>query len=99
LHHIFRLPQRFKNIKGKSYEPQMVIIGPYHRGKSHLRIMENHKWQCLAYFLKKPKDLKLYMENLLPLEMKARECYSEPINYLATSEIPPCCPDGEGKVV
>jgi hypothetical protein len=83
---IFRLPQRFKNINGKSYEPRMVSIGPYHRGKAHLQIMEHHKWQCLAYFLKRPEDLKLYMENLVPLEMKARECYSETINYLTTSE-------------
>ncbi|XP_059462724.1 UPF0481 protein At3g47200-like [Corylus avellana] len=83
---IFRLPERFKNINGKSYEPQMVSIGPYHRGKPHLQIMEEFKWQCLAYFLKRPHDLNLYMANLLPLEMRARNCYSETINNLTKSE-------------
>jgi hypothetical protein len=82
---IFRLPQRFKNINGKSYEPQMVSIGPYHRGKPHLHMMEEHKWRCLAYILKRPQDLKVYLDSILPLEKKARECYSETIN-LSTSE-------------
>ncbi|CAK9155887.1 unnamed protein product [Ilex paraguariensis] len=41
--YIFRVdgPLRRENVK--AYEPEMLAIGPYHHGKSNLKMMEEHK--------------------------------------------------------
>jgi hypothetical protein len=76
---IFRLPEKLKTINGKSFEPQVVALGPYHHGKPHLHNMEELKWRCLASFMKSRKKGKLEecLKELGQLEMEVRECYSE----------------------
>ncbi|KAK4343133.1 hypothetical protein RND71_038949 [Anisodus tanguticus] len=80
---IFRVPQSFINVNGRSYEPQIVSIGPYHHGKDNVKMIEEHKWRFLGNLLKRTegKGLKLedYLKAIQPLEMRARECYSEAI--------------------
>lgn len=80
---IVRVPQRFIDINGKSYQPHIVSIGPYHRGEAHLRMIEEHKWRYLGYMLCRTQNKGLHLEDLLkaiqPLEMTARESYSESI--------------------
>ncbi|OIT22443.1 PREDICTED: UPF0481 protein At3g47200 [Nicotiana attenuata] len=82
---IFRVPQSFINVNGRSYEPQIVSIGPYHHGKDHVKMIEEHKWRFLGTLLKRTeeKDLNLedYLKVIQPLEMRARECYSEAILF------------------
>ncbi|RXH81567.1 hypothetical protein DVH24_034988 [Malus domestica] len=86
---IFRVPQSLVEINGKSYNPHIVSIGPYHRGEPRLKMIEEHKWKYLGSLLARtePKGLTLkdYLKALEPLEQKARECYSENIN-LSTDE-------------
>ncbi|KAM1196831.1 hypothetical protein ACFX2G_008584 [Malus domestica] len=86
---IFRVPQSLVEINGKSYNPHIVSIGPYHRGETRLKMIEEHKWKYLGSLLARtePKGLTLrdYLKALEPLEQKARECYSESIN-LSTDE-------------
>ncbi|KAB2631597.1 hypothetical protein D8674_009116 [Pyrus ussuriensis x Pyrus communis] len=86
---IFRVPQSLVEINGKSYNPHIVSIGPYHRGEPRLKMIEEHKWKYLGSLLARtePKGLTLedYLKALEPLEQKARECYSESIN-LSTDE-------------
>ncbi|CAN4121409.1 unnamed protein product [Withania somnifera] len=80
---IFRVPQSFINVNGRSYEPQIVSIGPYHRGKDNVKMIEEHKWRFLGNLLKRTEEKGVYLEDYLkaiqPLERKARECYSEAI--------------------
>lgn len=80
---IFRVPQSFINVNGRSYEPQIVSIGPYHRGKDNVKLIEEHKWRFLGNLLKRTKEKGLNLEDYLkaiqPFEMRARECYSEAI--------------------
>nr|XP_016501063.1 PREDICTED: UPF0481 protein At3g47200-like isoform X2 [Nicotiana tabacum] len=80
---IFRVPQSFINVNGRSYEPQIVSIGPYHHGKDHVKMIEEHKWRFLGTLLKRTEEKGLNLEDYLkviqPLEMRARECYSEAI--------------------
>jgi hypothetical protein len=78
-HCIFRLPESFNNMQEKSYKaPQMVSIGPYHWGNND---QDQIKWQCLECLLERNGgDLNRFIESLRPLEIKAKECYSETIH-------------------
>ncbi|KAK1563734.1 hypothetical protein Q3G72_031885 [Acer saccharum] len=86
---IFRVPQSFVDINGKSYQPQIVSIGPYHHNKPNLRMIEEHKWRYLGSLLNRMKNINIGLEDFLkalePLELKARECYAESI-HLDTDE-------------
>ncbi|KAJ9181430.1 hypothetical protein P3X46_009562 [Hevea brasiliensis] len=82
---IFRVPQSFIEINGKSYQPHIVSIGPYHHGKPPFRMIEEHKWRYLGSLLSRIEIKGLHLEDLLKaveaLEMAARECYSETIQF------------------
>ncbi|XP_059462748.1 UPF0481 protein At3g47200-like [Corylus avellana] len=87
---IFRVPQSLIDINGKSYQPRIVSIGPYHRGQPNLQMMEEHKWCYLRSLLSRTKEakgitLEDYLKSIHPLEKVARECYSETI-HLGTDE-------------
>ncbi|KAK2655127.1 hypothetical protein Ddye_008179 [Dipteronia dyeriana] len=86
---IFRVPQSFVDINGKSYQPQIVSIGPYHNNEPNLRMIEEHKWRYLGSVLNRMKNKNIGLEDFLkavePLELKARECYAESI-HLDTDE-------------
>nr|GMC88953.1 UPF0481 protein At3g47200 [Ipomoea batatas] len=81
---IFRVPQSFVDVNGRSYQPRIVSIGPYHRGKPHLEMIQEHKWRFLGTLLQRTEKIGLtledYFQAVQTLEMEARECYSEAIN-------------------
>uniref|UniRef100_A0A1J3JHG9 UPF0481 protein n=1 Tax=Noccaea caerulescens TaxID=107243 RepID=A0A1J3JHG9_NOCCA len=82
---IFRVPQSMIDCNGRCYEPRVVSVGPYHRGLTHLRMIEEHKWRYLnALFTRthQTKNITLedYMKSVKTLEEEARECYSESID-------------------
>uniref|UniRef100_A0A0D3BRI9 Uncharacterized protein n=1 Tax=Brassica oleracea var. oleracea TaxID=109376 RepID=A0A0D3BRI9_BRAOL len=87
---IFRVPQSMIDCNGRCYEPRVVSIGPYHRGHTHLQMMEEHKWHYLDALLTRThqtKSLTLedymktdYMKTVKSVEDEARECYSERIH-------------------
>jgi hypothetical protein len=87
---IFRVPHSLIEINGKSYQPRIVSIGPYHRGQPNLQMMEEHKWRYLRSLLSRTKEakgiiLEDYLKSIHSLEKDARESYSETI-HLGTDE-------------
>ncbi|KAJ3709177.1 hypothetical protein LUZ61_012882 [Rhynchospora tenuis] len=84
---IYRVPASFREKRKTLYEPRMVSIGPYYRGREELRAMEEHKWWCLRDFMsRKPEiGLDIYLQEIRKLESQARQCYSESVN-LGTDE-------------
>ncbi|EOY32185.1 Uncharacterized protein TCM_039778 [Theobroma cacao] len=81
---IFRVPQSLVEVNGRSYQPRIVSIGPFHRGSAQLKMIEEHKWRYLGSLLNRIQSKGLGLEDLLkavqPLEMKAKDCYSEAIH-------------------
>ncbi|XP_059446781.1 UPF0481 protein At3g47200-like [Corylus avellana] len=84
---IFRVHSQLRNINDKAYEPQLLAIGPYHRGKDGLRQMEEHKLRYLHLLLRRINEnsVEAYISAMRELEGRARRCYAEPIS-LTTDE-------------
>ncbi|KAH7837847.1 hypothetical protein Vadar_018700 [Vaccinium darrowii] len=82
---IFRVPQSLVEINKKAYHPRILSIGPYHHGKSHLNMIEEHKWKFLGELLARtpPTGLKLdgYLKLVASMENRIRDCYSEFIHF------------------
>ncbi|KAK9058838.1 hypothetical protein SSX86_023681 [Deinandra increscens subsp. villosa] len=82
---IFKVPQTLIDINGKSYEPHIVSIGPFHHGRPHLEMIEEHKWRFLRQLLNRTRENGVVLEDFLKavarLEGKARECYSVTVGY------------------
>ncbi|XP_058199204.1 UPF0481 protein At3g47200-like [Rhododendron vialii] len=82
---IFRVPQTLVDVNKKAYHPQILSIGPYHHGKPHLNMIEEHKWKYLGELLDRtpPNGLNLdgYLKIIAPLETRIRDCYSEFIHF------------------
>ncbi|XP_022717722.1 uncharacterized protein LOC111276204 [Durio zibethinus] len=60
-------------------KPQLVSIGPYHRGEN--LPLENSKYFFLEKFMSRTKhqgkDLRFYVQDMVTLERRTRRCYSE----------------------
>ncbi|XP_052173744.1 UPF0481 protein At3g47200-like [Diospyros lotus] len=95
---IFRVPQTLIDINGRSYQPHVVSIGPLHRGEPHLETIQEHKWRFLGGMLNRTQSKGLSLEDCLtaiqPLEMRARECYSETLSLDANEFIEMLVLDG-----
>ncbi|XP_027063073.2 UPF0481 protein At3g47200-like [Coffea arabica] len=79
---IFRLPCGLTGTNEKAEEPELVSIGPYHRGKNHLLKFEEHKWYFLDKILSRNHNnhfsgLSTYLRCMRDLEARARACYSD----------------------
>lgn len=78
---IFRIPESLARNNKTAYEPKIVSIGPYHRGKTHLQMVQEHKHRFLEFFLTKAKKKGVYMSDLVEavsiLEDDVRDSYSE----------------------
>ncbi|GKV50145.1 hypothetical protein SLEP1_g56857 [Rubroshorea leprosula] len=79
-HTIFRVPRRLHEVNEKAYEPEIISIGPYHRGKNHLEMMEVHKVRFLGMLLRRTNGhtAEPFVAALRGMVEKARNCYSEP---------------------
>ncbi|KAL7177202.1 hypothetical protein ACSBR2_030522 [Camellia fascicularis] len=79
---IFRIHEELRGVNEKAYDPDIVAIGPYHRGKDRLQMMEEHKLRYLQLLLerKNEADPERYVFAIRSLEQEARRCYAEPMS-------------------
>jgi hypothetical protein len=85
---IFRVPAHVRAGTNKElYEPRLVSIGPYYRGRHELRAMEQHKWRYLDELLAKCPGASLAgcVRAVRDVERRARRCYSEQTEIFAAT--------------
>ncbi|KAH7862159.1 hypothetical protein Vadar_000878 [Vaccinium darrowii] len=78
---IFRMPQRIVCNVDEDRFPELVSIGPYHRGEDKLLKFESHKWFFLRKALSRSSDFKMVLSCCLRkmrvLEEPTRRCYED----------------------
>ncbi|KAK9139179.1 hypothetical protein Scep_008860 [Stephania cephalantha] len=75
---IFRVPRNLRESHPKAFSPQVVSIGPYHRGDPSLKDMEKHKWRLLRHVLDRTGlHLEFFLQAMIELEDQTRRCYSK----------------------
>ncbi|XP_047336786.1 UPF0481 protein At3g47200-like [Impatiens glandulifera] len=86
---IFRVPESLRNGNEESYEPKVLSIGPYHRGKPRLASMEVHKIRYLQQLLQLSgnQSVDKLVEAITPEVEKVRKYYAEPINSISNDEL------------
>ncbi|KAJ4733849.1 hypothetical protein LUZ62_067530 [Rhynchospora pubera] len=79
---ISRIPANVRWQNRIFYEPEVVSIGPFYRGRESLRAMEEQKIYLLRDFLARypETDIKVLVKEMRQLEDRARQCYAESIN-------------------
>ncbi|XVF57203.1 hypothetical protein PTKIN_Ptkin06aG0185600 [Pterospermum kingtungense] len=75
---ISRAPPQLRPVKERAFEPQIISIGPYHRGKH--QTMESHKVRYLSNLLERrgatvDEILNSFDLDALNMEERARTCY------------------------
>lgn len=75
------VPKSHRQGDNETYEPRIISIGPYHRGKPRLQPMEKHKWEYLEAILDRSSRHLLTdcIHGIKAMEAHARSCYSEGI--------------------
>ncbi|KAL2249380.1 UPF0481 protein At3g47200-like isoform X2 [Sesamum indicum] len=92
---IYRVHKHLRSVNDKAYEPEVIAIGPYHRDKGNLKMMEDHKLRNLHLLLqRKNDDVEKYVSAIGPLEPLARKCYAETISLSAADFIEMLVLDG-----
>lgn len=79
---IFRVPEIIRLADHEAYEPNLISLGPYHRGVARLQAMEKIKPQYLHSFLRRTNPRKSMDEcrnYIKKEELRVRCAYSEPI--------------------
>ncbi|CAN6719682.1 unnamed protein product [Malus baccata var. baccata] len=75
---MYKFPASLTGISPKAIEPEIVSIGPYHRGQAELSKFESYKWLFLDGLLTRTEsELGEYIDAMIGLEEPTRSCYSD----------------------
>ncbi|KAG7603091.1 hypothetical protein AtNW77_Chr5g0106441 [Arabidopsis thaliana] len=79
------IPPPVTQTNDAKYDPKLLSIGPYHHGKTHLQMIEEHKRPYLEYFVSKTQekgvDLRDLVDVVRGLETEIRDSYSETLPF------------------
>lgn len=96
--YIDKVPENLKGMYPKASEPEIVSIGPYHRGNDKLLQCEDYKWYYLDSLVnrsvRKEVGLPKYVDAMKKLEMDTRNCYRESIPMSSTDFVQMMVLDG-----
>ncbi|KAJ8762730.1 hypothetical protein K2173_012222 [Erythroxylum novogranatense] len=95
---LLRVPNYLRRVKNEAYEPAIISIGPYHRGKDHLAAMEEHKFRYLKLLKQRDESsIAKYIEALSELNERAKNSYEkrfleerQPDDFLETMLVDGC---------
>ncbi|KAL3507465.1 hypothetical protein ACH5RR_032847 [Cinchona calisaya] len=79
---ISKVHDRLRSQNKEAYEPKLLSIGPYHRGKANLQDMEKYKLRYLQDLLDRSGETspEIYISALTNLEEQARSFYADEIS-------------------
>ncbi|KAI8012104.1 UPF0481 protein [Camellia lanceoleosa] len=78
---IFKVRDPLRNQSKEAYEPEVVVIGPYHHGEDKLKPMEDHKLRYLQQFLERNgTSVEKYIVAMRDSEKEARKFYADLIS-------------------
>nr|TKS06638.1 hypothetical protein D5086_0000121140 [Populus alba] len=87
---IYRVPSSFQKVRPEAYTPQLISIGPLHRGDKRLKDMEQQKLRYLKEFSKRDGMGEKKIEDLLIFiqgkEEFIRASYSENFSKIESSD-------------
>lgn len=73
---IFTIPEIIKVVEPRAFTPQIVSIGPYHRGREHLQEMEKNKWRLLQRVVRESElQIERFVNDMKMIEQKTRDSY------------------------
>ncbi|KAF2293109.1 hypothetical protein GH714_036827 [Hevea brasiliensis] len=88
---IFRVPQSLLKIHPEAFHPQIVSIGPYHHGKEHLQMIQEHKRRFLDAALSRAQEFGNgfddFYKAIAKKKEKIREYYSESTDKYSDHEL------------
>nr|CAD1828331.1 unnamed protein product [Ananas comosus var. bracteatus] len=84
-----RVPDLLRRNKkhAEMFDPAVVAIGPYHRGKPHLSAMEDHKKEAAIAFAE--PNTEAFYTKVLEIARECRKCYND------NNDPPPAMSDEE----
>lgn len=95
---ICRVPERLHRENRGHYFPELVSVGPYHRGEPKFMDMENHKWRYLFALLNRNPNIGLTLDkcvkSLRELENRARWSYEGDLDLSSNDFIEMMLVDG-----
>ncbi|KAH6778642.1 hypothetical protein C2S53_003601 [Perilla frutescens var. hirtella] len=75
---IYRIPWSLKKLRRSAYQPQMVSMGPYHRGERQLAAMEKHKKRAFLRLVERSeKPIDCYVDKLAPEVENLMDSYDQ----------------------
>ena len=87
---IYRVPNSFRKVRPEAYTPQLISIGPLHRGDERLKDMEQQKLRYLKEFAERAEkgmiEIEYHVMSIQEKEERIRASYSENFSEITSSD-------------
>ncbi|KAL9380380.1 hypothetical protein Peur_026037 [Populus x canadensis] len=87
---IYRVPNSFRKVRPEAYTPQLISIGPLHRGDERLKDMEQQKLRYLKEFAERAEkgmnEIEYLVMSIQEKEERIRASYSENFSEITSSD-------------